>query len=121
MAETATTIDEYLDALTPECRAELERIRSNVKRVVPGVEEKISYRMPTLAYTGRALVCFTASKKHLSFYPSEWAIEEFADRLEGYTTTKHAIQFTLKKPLPDDLLEDLVRYHARQIDADRQQ
>ncbi|WP_424467104.1 iron chaperone [Pseudoclavibacter helvolus] len=121
MAATATTIDEYLDALSPEYRAELERIRSIVKRLVPEVDEKISYRMPTLAYKGRALVYFTASKKHLSFYPSEWAIEEFADRLVDYTTTKHAIQFTVTKPLPDDLIEDLVRYHAAQIDENRQQ
>lgn len=80
MADTATSIDEYLDALRPEDRAELERIRSIVKRLFPDVEEKVSYRMPTLAYKGRALVSFTASKKHLSFSPSEWAIEEFADR-----------------------------------------
>ncbi|WP_371030121.1 iron chaperone [Pseudoclavibacter sp. JSM 162008] len=121
MAETASSIDEYLEALSPEYRAELERIRSIVKRMVPEAEEKISYRMPTLAYKGRALVYFTASKKHLSFYPSEWAIEEFADRLTDYTTTKHAIQFTVAKPLPDALIEELVTYQARQIDAGRQQ
>lgn len=119
MAETASSIDEYLDALTPDYRAELERIRSIVKRIVPEAEEKISYRMPTLAFNGRALVYFTASKKHLSFYPSEWAIEELRDQLEGFKTTKHAIQFTLTNPLPDALVEELVRVHQREILADR--
>jgi uncharacterized protein YdhG (YjbR/CyaY superfamily) len=66
------------------------------------------------------LVYFTASKKHLSFYPSSWAIEELRDQLKDYKTTEHAIQFTLSKPLPDHLIEDLVRVHLREIDANRQ-
>ncbi len=76
--------------------------------------------MPTLKYRGQALVYFTASKKHTSFYPSSWALEELRDRLVGYTTTHHAVQFTLKNPLPNDLIEDLVRVHVRLIDADCQ-
>lgn len=68
---------------------------------------------------GRALAYFTASKKHMSFYPSSWAIEELRDRLAAYETTEHAIRFSLENPLPDDLLEDLVRFHVREIDADR--
>lgn len=120
MNEKPTSVDEYLAGIDPAFRPELERIRALVTRLVPGVEETMSYRMPTLKYRGRALVYFTASKKHLSFYPSSWAIEELRDRLAGYTTTEHAIQFTLENPLPDDLIEDLVRVHAREIDAGRQ-
>lgn len=120
MAEKATSIDEYLDGIDPLFRPELERIRALVTRLVPSVEETISYRMPTLKYKDRALVYFTASKKHMSFYPSSWAIEELKDRLSDYKTTEHAIQFTLQKPLPSELIEDLVRIHVREIDADRQ-
>lgn len=120
MADKATSIDEYLQALDPSYRGELERIRALVTQLVPGVEETISYRMPTLKYKGRALVYFTASKKHLSFYPSSWAIDELKDRLEGFKTSEHAIQFTLDNPLPDRLIEDLVRVHLREINANRQ-
>lgn len=74
--------------------------------------------MPTLKYRGRALVYFTASKKHMSFYPFSWAIEEQRDRLDGREKTQHAIRFTLDAPLPSDLIEDLVRAHVRAIDAD---
>ncbi|MCO5221522.1 MAG: DUF1801 domain-containing protein [Thermomicrobiales bacterium] len=81
MGDKATSIDAYLDGIDPAFRAELERIRALVTRLVPSVEETISYRMPTLTYKGRALVFFTASKKHMSFYPSSWAIEELKDRL----------------------------------------
>lgn len=120
MGETVKSIDEYLEAVEPAFRAELERVRGIVTRLVPSVEETISYRMPTLKYKGRALVYFTASKKHMSFYPSSWAIDELRERLAGYKTTEHAVQFTLANPLPDDLIEDLVRVHQREIDAGRQ-
>ncbi len=120
MAEKAKSVEEYLNALDPANRAELERIRALVKQLVPDVEESISYGMPTLKYKNRALVYFTASKKHMSFYPSSWAIQELKDRLKDYATTEHAIQFTLDKPLPSGLVEDLVRVHVREIDANRQ-
>ncbi len=114
------TVDEYLSNVEPDQRAELERIRALVKKLVPEAEETMSYNMPTLNYKGRPLVFFTASKKHMSFYPSPWSIEELADKLEGYKTTKQAIQFTLKNPLPDALIKELVQNHVRHIDADRQ-
>jgi uncharacterized protein YdhG (YjbR/CyaY superfamily) len=120
MGDKAKSVEEYLSALNPEYRAELERIRALVRKLVPDTEETISYGMPTLKYKGRALVYFTASKKHLSFYPSSWAIEELRDQLEDYKTTEHAIQFTPAKTLSDGLIEDLVRVHVREIDANRQ-
>ncbi|WP_344480518.1 DUF1801 domain-containing protein [Glycomyces endophyticus] len=120
MAEQPKSVDEYLNALDPAPRAELERIRALVTRLVPDAEETMSYAMPTLKYKGRALVYFTASKKHMSLYPSSWAIEELKDRLAPYKTTEHAVQFTLDNPLPDDLIEALVRNHVRDIDTDRQ-
>ncbi|TDE93990.1 DUF1801 domain-containing protein [Occultella glacieicola] len=120
MGVKAASIDEYLDEVDPASRQELERIRVLVTRLVPSVEESMSYGMPTLKYKNRALVYFTASKRHLSFFPSSWAIEELKDRLTDYRTTEHAIQFTLEKPLPTPLIEDLVRVHVREIDADRQ-
>jgi uncharacterized protein YdhG (YjbR/CyaY superfamily) len=120
MAEAATSIEAYLDGVPPDARAALERIRGIVTHLVPGLEETVSYRMPTLKYRGQALVYFTASKRHLSFYPSSRAIEALRDRLGPWETTEHAIRFTLDTPLPDDLIEDLVRVHVAVIDRDRQ-
>lgn len=119
MPDKPTTIDAYLDAVEPAFRAELERIRALVHRIAPSAEETMSYSMPTVKYGGRALVHFTASKKHLSLMPSSWAIEELKDRLVDYSTTEHTIRFTPEHTLPDDLVEDLVRIHVREIDAGR--
>lgn len=116
----AKTIDEYLSNVDPQFRAELERVRALLKQIAPTAEETISYSMPTLKYKDRPLVYFTAAKKHMSFYPSSWVIEEFKDKLTDYKTTDHAIQFTLKKPLPEALIKELVLAHMRHIDAGRQ-
>lgn len=70
MSDQAMTVDEYLEGVDPQFKAELERIRMFVTGLVPSVEETMSYRMPTLKYKGRALVYFTASKKHMSLLPS---------------------------------------------------
>jgi len=113
------SIDEYLDQVDPERRAALEHIRALVKDLVPSAEETLSYNMPTLLYKKRPLVYFTASKNHMSFYPSSWAIEALKEKLTGYKTTQHAIQFTLKNPLPDALIEELVLNHMRDIDNGR--
>ena len=114
------TIDEYLGKVEPKYRTELERIRALVKQLVPEAEETMSYGMPTLKYKQRPLVFFTASKHHMSLLPSSWAIAELKDKLRGYKTTDHAIQFTLEKPLPEALIKELVLTHVRDIDADRQ-
>jgi len=119
MSEQPTTIDEYLDRLDPDRRAALARLRTLVHDLVPGLTESISYRMPTLRYRDRPLVFFTASKRHMSLYPSPWAIDELRDRLADRSLTEHAIRFTLTHPLPDDLVADLVRVHVREIDAGR--
>jgi len=118
MGNSATTIDEYLDGIDAEIRREFERMRALVTRLVPCVEESIRYRMPTLKYKGRALVDFTTSKKHMSFYPSSWAIDELKDQLSRYKTTEHAVQFTLQNPLSDETIKDLVQVHVRKIDDD---
>lgn len=113
------TIDEYLNNVNLERSKELEKIRVLVKQLVPDVTESISYNMPTLTYKNRALVYLTASKNHMSFYPSSWAIEDLKDKLGNYKTTEHAIQFTLEKPLSESLIKELVLIHKQYIDNGR--
>src|SRR5699024_11870322 len=109
------TIDEYLSNVDLERSKELEKIRVLVKQLVPDAIESISYNMPTLTYKNRALVYFTASKNHMSFYPSSWAIKVLKEKLGNYKTTQHAIQFTLEKPLSESLTKELLLIHKQYI------
>jgi uncharacterized protein YdhG (YjbR/CyaY superfamily) len=65
---TATTIDEYLGALTESARATLGQVRSMIRAIEPEAVESISYGMPTYKYRGKLLIYFAAAKQHLGLY-----------------------------------------------------
>ena len=43
------TVDEYIAALPADVQPIMEGIRRTIRGMVPGVDEKISYAMPTLS------------------------------------------------------------------------
>ena len=107
---------EYLDGLPPEQRAELERVRAAVARTAPEAEEGESYGMPAFIYAGRPLLGFRAAKRHLSVFPfSPAAVESVSERLAGFDLAKGTIRFTPDRPVPDDVLADLVEVRRREI------
>jgi uncharacterized protein YdhG (YjbR/CyaY superfamily) len=111
-----SAMDEYLAGLPPEQRAALARVRAIVEELEPGAEEGESYGMPAFLYAGRPLLGFRAAKKHLSVFPfSPAAIEAVEDRLEGFDLSKGTIRFTPDRPVPDDVLADLVRARKEEI------
>jgi len=105
-----STVEEYIATETPEKQEILERVRAIVKECVPDVQEKISYRMPTFLLNGRVIVHVYACKNHLGFYPEADGVEAFKDKLVDYKTSKGCIQFPYKKPIPYDLIREIVQY-----------
>lgn len=109
-----TTVDEYIRLYSPEIQEKLQAIRQVIKENVPeATEEKISWRMPTYAFHGN-LVHFAAFQKHIGFYPAPEGIEAYQDQLAKYKTSKGAVQFPLDKPLPMDLIAEIVRYRVEE-------
>jgi uncharacterized protein YdhG (YjbR/CyaY superfamily) len=109
-------IDDYLDGLSPAQKAALARVRDIVSAVAPEAEEGVSYGMPALRYAGRPLLGFRAAKRHLSVYPfSPAAIEAIKARLGGFDLSKGTIRFSPERPLPEDVLADLVRVRKQEI------
>jgi uncharacterized protein YdhG (YjbR/CyaY superfamily) len=105
------TIDEYIAFFSDEVKQKLIKIRIAIKKAAPEASEKISYGMPTFYLNGN-LVHFAAYKKHIGFYPAPSGIEAFKERLEGYKTSKGAVQFPLERPVPYRLIEDIVAFRA---------
>lgn len=103
-----TVIDEYLEKVEPKQKAELEKIRSFVKKHVPEAEEVISYGMPAFKYEGSYLIGFAAYKDHLSVFPTPEPIEILKDELEGFQMAKGTVQFTLDHLLPLEMVGRLV-------------
>jgi uncharacterized protein YdhG (YjbR/CyaY superfamily) len=108
------TVDEYINLYSLEIQEKLQAIRKVIKENVPeNTEEKISWRMPTYALYGN-LVHFAAFQKHIGFYPAPDGIEVYQEQLAKYKTSKGAVQFPLDKPLPLDLIAEIVRYRVVQ-------
>jgi uncharacterized protein YdhG (YjbR/CyaY superfamily) len=113
-----TDMDAYLGGLAPDEKAALERIRATVREVVPDAEEGVSYGVPAYRHRGRPLLGFQATRTHLSLLPfSPAAIRSVAARLDGFTLTKGSIRFSADTPVPADVVADLVRARAREIEG----
>ena len=111
-----SAMDDYLQRLPPAQREALERVRAIVGALVPDAEEGTSYGIPAFLYAGRPLLGFRAAKHHLSVFPfSPAAVEAVKDRLEGFDVAKGTIRFTPDRPIPDAVLEAVIRSREREI------
>jgi uncharacterized protein YdhG (YjbR/CyaY superfamily) len=109
MQTNIKTIDEYLATVSDDKRAALEKLRKDIKSVVPKGEECISYGVPTIRLDGRMLVSFGAAAKHCSFYPGAHPIKTYEDELKKYSTSKGTIRFPADRPLPATLVRKIVK------------
>jgi len=108
---TYETIDEYISNFPPEVQEILENVRKVIQEAAPEATEKISYQMPTFALYGN-LVHFAAYKNHIGFYPAPSGIQAFKHELSTYKGAKGSIQFPLEKPLPYELISEIVKFRV---------
>lgn len=106
-------VDQYLAQLPEDQRAALEKLRQTIKKLVPEVEEFISYKMPAYRYHG--MLCgFAAFKKHCSYFPwDSKTVEDFKTELKDFKTSAGTIQFTPEKPIPDALLKKILQARVK--------
>jgi uncharacterized protein YdhG (YjbR/CyaY superfamily) len=108
------TIDEYLAFQPEKVMGALENLRQIIRETAPEAEEVISYGIPAYKYHGM-LVYFAAYKKHCSLFAGNGALtEQMQEQLKAYKTSKGTIQFTVEKPLPDDLVREIVKIRMKQ-------
>jgi uncharacterized protein YdhG (YjbR/CyaY superfamily) len=114
----AANVEAYLAACPEPHRSTLEKMRATIRAAAPKeATEAISYGMPSFQYKG-GLVGYAAFKEHCSFFPmSGRLVEEFADELKAYKTSKGTIQFPVDKPLPAALVRRMVKARIAQNEA----
>lgn len=118
MTTPGEQIDAMLAAAAPDQQAALQALRETIAAAVPEAEETISYSMPAFRYRGRALVSYSAFKKHCSLFPmSAELIERHPEKVGAFATAKGTLQFTPSNPIPTDVVTWLVRERMAQIDA----
>ncbi len=108
MASTFGTVDEYIAALPDDVRAIMQGIRRTIRDAVPGVEERISYSMPTFVLDGLPLVHVAAWKKHIGIYPLPELEGPLAAEVAPYRGVKDAMQLPLREPIPYGLVSRVV-------------
>ncbi len=110
-------IDEYIASFPPAVQRVLKRVRSTIRKAMPGAEEAISYRIPTYKLHGRYVLYFAGWKQHYSLYPStDRLVAAFKDDLEPYEVSgKGTIRFPLSEPVPVKLIEGIAKFRAKEV------
>ena len=101
--------DAYLAAAPEVFQPLLVRLRAQLAKTLPGAEEVIAYDMPGFA-VGKSIVAgYAAFSKQCGLYVSKDAITAHADEIAsvGLKATKTGVTFSLRKPIPDELVEKL--------------
>jgi uncharacterized protein YdhG (YjbR/CyaY superfamily) len=107
-----TSIDSYIESFPVPVQKILQELRTTILDAAPDAEEIISYQMPAFKLKGN-LVYFAAWKKHIGFYPaSSGAFEAFKDELAQFKGTSGSVHFPLDKPLPLQLIRDIVEFRV---------
>jgi len=117
MAKTdADTVDAYIARQPEDVQRVLERVRSIIRKAVPGGEEVISYAIPAYKLHGSTVLFFAGWKEHYSLYPAGEELDpEFKDELAPYKRSKGTIRFPLSEPVPAKLIERIAMFRAKQI------
>jgi uncharacterized protein YdhG (YjbR/CyaY superfamily) len=116
MAKTDfNSVDEYIASQPEAVQAVLKRVRSAIRKAVPGAEEVISYQIPAYKLPSGSVIYFAGWKQHYSLYPAtDQVIEAFEDDLAPYTVNKGTIRFPLSQPVPVKLIERIAKFRAKE-------
>lgn len=117
MAKTSfKSVDEYI-ALQPETvKGVLQRVRSSIRKALPGAEEVIAYQIPAYKLHGTSVIYFAGWKQHYSLYPATGdVVSAFKDELAPYEISKGTIRFPLSEAVPVKLIERIAKLRAKEV------
>jgi uncharacterized protein YdhG (YjbR/CyaY superfamily) len=110
-------IDAYLAGLEDAAaKKTLGALRIQLRKLLPGAVETISYQMPTFKVDGNAVAGFAFFKTHCGYYPfSGSVVPALKAQLDGYATSKSGVTFPPDKPLPAKLVKMMVQARLAEI------
>jgi uncharacterized protein YdhG (YjbR/CyaY superfamily) len=98
-----TSQEEYFAKCSPEARALLGKVQSEVERQVPGAARCIGYNMPAFRQQ-RIFFYFAAFKKHIGIYPPVTENEALISETAQFRGPKGNLSFPYSQPLPLELI-----------------
>jgi uncharacterized protein YdhG (YjbR/CyaY superfamily) len=112
MKTEIVSVDEYIKTFPKDTQKLLKDIRTVIKKKAPTAVESISYGMPAYKMNKKPLVYFAGYKNHIGFYATPTGHLMFADELSKYKQGKGSVQFPLDKPIPIDLIAQIVEFRV---------
>jgi uncharacterized protein YdhG (YjbR/CyaY superfamily) len=110
------SVDEYIASQPEAVQGVLKRVRSTIRKAVPGAEEVISYKIPTYKLHGGPVLYFAGWRQHYSLYPAtDLVVAAFTDDLAPYEVNKGTIRFPLSEPVPVKLIERIAKFRAKEV------
>jgi len=73
----------------------------------------MSYGVPAFKIGNKNLLLYASFKEHVGIYPEPETIIFFKKELSKYETSKGAIRFSLKEPIPCRLIEKIIKYRIK--------
>jgi uncharacterized protein YdhG (YjbR/CyaY superfamily) len=114
MAPQFESVDDYISSFPPEVQTVLQAARETIHAAAPGLQESISYGIPTFSINGRPVVYLGGWKKHISIYPIPDLEGALKSNIAPYLSGKGTAKFPLGKPIPHELIKALVEGLAAQ-------
>ncbi|REJ79505.1 MAG: DUF1801 domain-containing protein [Acidobacteria bacterium] len=109
--------DAYILAAPEQFRPLLTKLRAQLAKALPDVEEVIAYNMPGFGLGESIIAGYAAFSKQCGLYVSRGAISAHADEIAaaGLKATKTGVTFSPRKPIPDKLVEKLALASRKEL------
>ena len=110
------TVNEYIAAQPRAAQGILRRVRTIIRKAVPGGKDVIAYQIPAYRTDRGIVLYFAAWKHHYSLYPVTRRLQEaFKDALSPYEKSKGTIRFPLSDPVPVGLIKRIAKFRAKEV------
>ena len=116
IASPSPEVDAYIETCPEASRARLIMLREAIREEAPHATERIAYGTATW-HAGENIIHIGGYARHVGVYPGTEAMIAFEDEVQGFVTSKGAIQFPHDRELPLDLVRRLTRWRVDHIAA----
>lgn len=112
-------VNDYLAQFSGPGLQTAQKLRADLKVLLPEGEECLSYAMPAIKISGKAIAGYAVMKNHVGYYPHSSLVLSELPELEGkYQMSKGALQIPSGQFLPFDVVEKLVRVRLQMLSLD---
>ena len=108
-------VNKYIETLEEPIKEQISHMYTIAREMAPDATAEMSYGMPALKYKGKGLISIMANKDFLSYYPFA-SVSSLGVDVSSFETTDGSIHFSTERPIPDELLRELLTARMKRIE-----